>query len=162
MKELSKKIQKISLDNAKNLILLDTCFIIHNLSNHKHFELLKGKDVAITSFNLEELLYVERKLGHELKKLIRKFLKETNFKILELPIHPGRYKDEREFVKMVDKDLLKKVGDPSDAVLIAAAIKTDSIVLTKDKHHMFTVQLEEFLKKYNLKVYKDAKFLSDH
>jgi len=159
MKELMKA-TKIGLNDEKGLILLDTCFIIHNLAHHKNFERLKGQAVAITSFNIEELLHIEHKLDHSIRKLIRRFLKKMDFKILELPIHPGEFESERKFVNSIDSELLEKVGDPSDAVLIAAAIKTNSIVLTKDKHHLFTAELEEFLKKYNLKVYKDAKFLN--
>ncbi|MBL7101089.1 MAG: PIN domain-containing protein [Nanoarchaeota archaeon] len=158
MKELLKDIKKISLEDAKNLILLDTCFVIDILKHHKHLDEFKDKNIAITSFNLEELLYIEHKLGHETKKMIRNFLKHSKFCILEIPVHPGNREEEREFVKSTDENLLKKVHDPSDAVLVAAAIKTNSIVLTKDKHHIFTVELEEFLKKYHLKVYKTLTF----
>jgi hypothetical protein len=31
--------------------------------------------------------------------------------------------------------------------------------LTKDKHHLFTVQLENFVSKYGIKVYKEIKEL---
>lgn len=159
MKELIQNTKRINLESSKDLVLLDTCFIINLLENHKHLDKLKNKKIAITSFNIEELLHVERKLSHELKKMIREFLKHPNFSILELPVHPGSREDERKFVSSIDKNLLKAVHDPSDAVLIAAAIKTNSIILTKDKHHIFTVELEEFLKKYNLRVYKDLNFL---
>jgi len=160
MKELLQNIKKISLKDAKHLILLDTCFVINILEHHKHLDKLKVKNFGLTSFNVEELLHVEQKLKHEDKVMIRKFLKHTNFCIVEIPVHPGDYETERAFVNSVDEELLKKVSDPSDAVLIATAIKTKSIVLTKDKHHLFTAVLEEFLRKYDLKVYKDLNFLS--
>lgn len=159
MKELLQNIQKVKLKDAKNLILLDTCFVINILEHHKHLDRLKDERVGMTSFNIEELLHVEHSLKHEDKKMIRNLLKHPFFCIVELPVHPGNFKEEIEFVKSVDEELLKKIADPSDAVLIAAAIKTDSIVVTKDKHHLFTIVLEDFLKKYNLKVYNNLNFL---
>lgn len=147
------------MEDAKNLILLDTCFVINILEHHKHLDKLKNERVGMTSFNIEELLYVEHNLKHEDKKMIREFLKHPCFCIIEVPVHPGDFREEIRFVRSIDGELLKKVGDPSDAVLIAVAIKTNSIVLTKDKHHLFTIVLEEFLKKYGLKVYKDLNFL---
>ncbi|MDP2908708.1 MAG: PIN domain-containing protein [Nanoarchaeota archaeon] len=159
MKELLQNIKRIKLDDAKNLILFDTCFVISILEHHKHLDKLKDKNVGLTSFNVEELLHVEHKLSHEDKTLIRKFLKHPNFSILEIPVHPGNWKEEVDFVSSVDKGLLKEVHDPSDAVLIAAAIKTRSTVLTKDKHHLFTCVLESFLKKYSIAIYKDLNFI---
>jgi len=160
MRELLQKIKRINLKEAKNLVLFDTCFVINILEHHKHLDKLKDRNIGITSFNMEELLHVEHKLSHEDKKLIRAFLKHANFCVVEIPVHPGDYEGERAFVSSVDENLLKRVHDPSDAVLIAVAIKTRSIVLTKDKHHLFTVELKDFLEKYNLKVYKDLNFLS--
>ncbi len=155
MKELLQSIRRINLEDAKNLILLDTCFVINILEHHKHLDRLKDKKLGMTSFNVEELLHVEHKLKREDKKMIRDFLKHPSFCILNIPVHPGNVEEERAFVNSVDEELLKKVHDPSDAVLIAAAIKTRSTVLTKDKHHLFTVILEDFLQKYAIKVYKD-------
>lgn len=159
MKELLQNIKKIGWKDAKNLILLDTCFIINILEHHKHLDRLKDKNLGITSFNVEELLQVEHKLSHEDKKMIRKFLKHPGFCIIEIPVHPGNWEEEKNFVNSIDKTLLKKVHDPSDAVLIAVAIKTMApVILTKDKHHLFTVKLEDYLGKYNIKVYKDLNF----
>ena len=56
-----------------------------------------------------------------------------------------------------DKELLIHCKDPSDCVLLAAAIKTNSVVITKDKHHLFNAKLENFIKKYDIKVYKELK-----
>lgn len=159
MKELLQNIKKVNLENVKNLILLDTCFVINILEHHKSLDKLKNKNLGITSFNIEELLHIERKLNHEIKKMIRNLFKYSNFCMVEIPVHPGNWEEERRFVNSIDEEILKKVPDPSDAVLIAVAIKTKSIVLTKDKHHLFTIILEGFLKKYNLKVYKDLNFL---
>ena len=52
----------------------------------------------------------------------------------------------------VDKNILKIVSDPSDAVLVACGILTKSDIITRDKHHLFTVELENFLKRYNIRV----------
>lgn len=161
MKELLQNIKKIKLEEAKNLILLDTCFVINILEHHKHLDKLKDKSLGMTSFNVEELLHVEHRLKRGDKKVIRNFLKHPKFCIVDLPVHPGDKEGETNFVKSVDEDLLKEVHDPSDAVLIAVAIKTKSTVLTKDKHHLFTIVLEEFLKRYDIKVYKDLNFLSE-
>jgi len=155
MKELLQNIRRLSLVEARGLILLDTCFVINLLEHHKHLDKLKDKSLGMTSFNVEELLHVEHKLKSEDKRMIRNFLKHPKFCIVEIPVHPGNREEEVSFVKSVDEELLKEVRDPSDAVLIAAAIKTRSIVLTKDKHHLFTCALESFLEKYSLKVYKD-------
>lgn len=155
MKELLQNIKKIKLEEAKDLILLDTCFVINILEHHKHLDKLKDKSLGMTSFNVEELLHVEHRLKSGDKRIIRNFLKHPKFCIVDIPVHPGNKEEETSFVKSVDKDLLKEVHDPSDAVLIATAIKTRSIVLTKDKHHLFTCVLESFLEKYSLKVYKD-------
>lgn len=155
MKELLQNIKRIKLEDAKGLILLDTCFVINILEHHKHLDKLKDKSIGITSFNVEELLHVEHRLKSEDKRMIRSFLKHPKFCIIEIPVHPGNKEEEINFVKSIDENLLEKVRDPSDAVLIATAIKTKSIILTKDKHHLFTCILENFLKKYLLKVYKD-------
>lgn len=159
MKELLQNIKRIRLEEARDLILLDTCFIINILEHHKHLDKLKDKNLGMTSFNVEELLHVEHKLKSEDKRMIRNFLKHPKFCIVEVPVHPGNREEEIKFVKSVDEDLLKEVHDPSDAVLIAAAIRTRSIVLTKDKHHLFTVVLEDFLEKYSIQVHKDLNFL---
>jgi predicted nucleic acid-binding protein len=159
MKELLQKIKTISLEEARGLILLDTCFVINLLEHHKHLDKLKDKNLGMTSFNVEELLHVEHRLKSEDKRMIRNFLKHPKFCIIEVPVHPGNREEEVKFVKSVDENLLKEIHDPSDAVLIAAAIRTKSIVLTKDKHHLFTVVLEDFLEKYSIQVHKDLNFL---
>ena len=159
MKELLQKIKTINLEEARDLILLDTCFVINLLEHHKHLDKLKDKNLGMTSFNVEELLHVEHRLKSEDKRMIRNFLKHPKFCIIEVPVHPGNREEEVKFVKSVDENLLKEIHDPSDAVLIAAAIRTKSIVLTKDKHYLFTVVLEDFLEKYSIQVHKDLNFL---
>lgn len=152
MKELLKNIKKISYKKCKNLTLIDTCFLIYAI---EHNLKLNFKNLAFTSFNIDEVLFIEHKLDHEIRKGLRNFFKLGNFVIVDIPIHPGNKDSEKEFVDFIDKGLLQKISDPSDAVLIATAIVTKSNVLTKDKHHLFTTKLENFLNKYGIKVFKD-------
>ncbi|MBU4352554.1 MAG: PIN domain-containing protein [Nanoarchaeota archaeon] len=156
MKELLENLKRIDLDKAKGLILLDTCFIISMLDHNSHIPL----NSATTSFNIEELMHVEHRLNHELRKKLRNFLKHENLIIVDINVHPGDWVTEKSFVNSVDSELLMHIPDASDAVLLAAAVKTKSIVLTKDKHHLFTVELENFLNKYDLKVFKELKDLN--
>lgn len=156
MQELLKHVGHIPMGSARGLVLLDTCFIIDSLSHpDKTNQLLKIGKLALTSFNVEELMYVEHRLHHEIRKNMRLFLMHDYFKIVDIPVHPGNPDSEKDFVKSIDENLLLNVPDPSDAVLIAAAIATKSAILTKDKHHLFTTRLENFLNKYSIKVYKD-------
>ena len=102
---------------------------------------------------MEELIHVDHRL-HQ-KHDIRKFLKTVDdFKIVDIPIHPDNGYYEKNFVR---NDLLQKSKDISDAVLLETAIRTHSTILTKDKHHIFTVNLENFLNEYNIKVFKELK-----
>ncbi len=161
MKELLEGARHIPMEKARDLVLIDTCFLIHNSARHdKLKQLLKIKDLALTSFNIEEVLYVERRLSHEEKHALREFFKKADFVIIDVPVHPGDREGEKKFVDSIEAGLLAKVPDPSDAVLIAAAIATHSRVLTKDKHHIFTVTLENFLQKHGIRVFKDLHTLT--
>jgi len=153
MRELLKSKKHKSWREVQHLTLLDTCFIIHSVKHNKKITI---KNAAITSFNIEELLRVEHRLGH-LKKGLRNFIKNTSFVIVDVPVSPGQWMQEKDFVLSVNHDLLKEVSDASDAVLMAAAIQTQSDVLTKDKHHLFTTKLENFLNDYGIRVYKELK-----
>lgn len=156
MKELIPKLKKSDLAHARNLVLLDTCFMIA-MAEHddKMKELLKIRNIAATSFNIKELLHAEKRLHHDIKKRLRDFLKSGKLLVVEIGVNPGQWDKEKEFVNEVDGKLLKAIRDPSDAVLLAAAIKTMSTVLTKDKHHLFTITLENFIAQYGIQVYKD-------
>lgn len=156
MKELVDNLLTMNLAHARNLILLDTSFFVSCMEHHERMEmLLKVPFIAMTSFNAGELLHIERNLSHSTRKNIRDFLKEGKIVIVNIDVNPGDWKAERTFVELADPALLAHVHDPSDAVLIAAAIKTHSNVFTKDKHHLFTVELEEFVKQYDVKVFKE-------
>lgn len=160
MKEILATLKKTK---KNNLILLDTCFIIDIFSKNKEKELLalaQKKLVAITSFNLEELEYVLKKKvkEHHIKDHIRHFFKaKPPILVLEVPVHPGNPEEERKYVESVDPYLVEDVIDVSDAVLVAAAIKSHSIILTKDKHHLFTEILENYIHRWGLAIYKELK-----
>ena len=96
----------------------------------------------------------------DIKERVRKFFKDTDIMILDIPVHPGNHEAELVYVQEIDPYLAQDVPDASDAVLVAAAVRTKSIVVTKDKHHLFTVILENYLQRWGLKVVKklcDAK-----
>lgn len=153
MKELFEHLPRIPLAEASNLVLLDSCFIIWMLEGQHEKELLKH-DCAILSFTAEELAYVEQHKIHDKSKVrFRHLLKnEHNLRIVDVPAHPGDMISEKTFTRSIEPALLEKIDDPSDAVLIAAAIKTHSNVLTRDKHHLYTAKLENFLEQYGIKV----------
>ncbi|MFP4523932.1 MAG: PIN domain-containing protein [Candidatus Woesearchaeota archaeon] len=150
--------------DKKNLVLLDTCYLIDAFHNHKEHELeeaAKEHRLAITSFNAEELVHVHGKVQDKsVKERVRKFFKQHHdVKVLEVPVKPGDPEGEKRYVEAVDPYLARDVPDPSDAVLMAAAIETHSTVVTKDKHHLFTTVLENYLKRWGLSVVKGLKDL---
>ena len=156
MKELTDNLNHV--DNLEQgSILLDTCFFISCFKHAKNIHRLETmQNLCMTSFNIGELLHAEHHLNHELKTRIRKFFhKAENLKILNIDVKPGEWDEERSFVDNVDPELLKHVHDPSDAVLIAAAIRFKAKVMTKDKHHIYTSDLANFLNKYKIKIEKD-------
>ena len=150
MKELFDSLEHVGMD-VSGLKLLDTCFVFDLLSREK--KLPEGK-YGITSFNVEELLKVGHRL-HKLKHRLREFVKKGDFVVVNVDVHIGNFESEKEFVRSVDPELLRLIPDASDAVLLAVGVKTKSDVYTKDKHHLFTVSLENYLGKYGVKVYKE-------
>ena len=80
------------------------------------------------------------------------FHHKSNLFIIDIPVHPGNWEDEHRFVSSILPELDLVEHDPSDAVILAAAIKTHADILTRDKHDMFNVRLENFLNKYNINV----------
>ena len=157
MKELFDSLEKKGFEE-KNLVLLDTCFVFSLLDRNK--KLLPGYKYGLSSFTVEELL----KIGHRLKKFkveLRRFVKDYDFIVIETPVHIGDWESEKKFVNSVDPELLKHIADASDAVLLAVALKTNSVVLTKDKHHLFTVELVNYLRGSGVKVFKELKDLEE-
>lgn len=159
MKELLDALPKINLTQAKNLVFVDTCFLVHCMEKGFGKKLISIPNLALTSFNAEELVHIHHHLQHHINTSLRSFLKQGKFQFVDVPVHPGNRLEEISFVGDIDRQLLRYVHDPSDAVLIAAAIATKSDVLTRDKHHLFTVDLENFLDKYGISVYNDVKHL---
>ena len=168
MKELFEKLQKISIDDnsANNFILLDTCFFINTFEHQKeqHLkDLMSTNRIAMTSFNVNEFLLKEHVVDERVRENVRRFLKKNPaMTIIDVNINPGDRYGEKAFVNSIDSGLLQDVPDASDAVLIAAAIKTSSTVLTKDKHHLFTTKLENYLQKYDIKVFKEYHDLTEN
>ena len=109
----------------------------------------------MTTFNVEEFLFKEHVVDERVREYARKFLKTNPITLITIDVHPGNRESEKNFVNSIDAGLLSEIPDASDAVLMAVAIKTDSTILTKDKHHLFTVKLENYIHKYNLEVYKE-------
>ncbi len=161
MKELFEKLPKLDYqdENASDYVLIDTCFFIHIFENqHEHQlkELTEKYATAMTSFNVQEFLLKDHVVDERVREHARKFLKHNpNLTIIDVPVTPGHFEQEKFFVNSIDPELLKEIPDASDAVLMATAIKTKSTVLTKDKHHLFTTKLENYVKKYDLKIYKE-------
>jgi predicted nucleic acid-binding protein len=154
MRELFNSLPKNDYDSGTGLPLVDTCFFIYSFEKDREREINDFR-FAMTSFNVEELLHVMHRLHENVKKDIRKFLHHhrENLSVLALPIHPGNKQHEVDFVDSVDSELLHHCHDPSDAVLLAAAIKTKSDIYTRDKHHLYTGELENFLRKYGIQVF---------
>ncbi|MEM4711113.1 MAG: PIN domain-containing protein [Candidatus Woesearchaeota archaeon] len=158
MREIFDKQPHLEISSVKNYVLLDTCFFINTFENqkaHKLRELMNFKSVAITSFNVDEFLLIAHSVDERIRENVRRFLKRNNIYILNIDVKPGDRSKEVSFIRNADIGLLNEVSDPSDAVLVAAAILTQSTILTKDKHHLFTTKLENYLNKYKIAVHKE-------
>ena len=159
MRDIFNKLQKTELNQKDEIdFLIDTCFLVWVLEHNKEKSLKKfamNNKVAITSLNAEEFTYICRHLSDKIKVSARKFFcSNPNIFFLELPIHPGNQKAEHEFVRSILPELESKEHDPSDAVLLAAAIKTSANVITRDKHDIFNVHLENFVNKKGINIFK--------
>ncbi|MFH1770094.1 MAG: PIN domain-containing protein [archaeon] len=155
MIELFRSLPRITLDEKVDY-LIDTCFLIYTFENHKEKKLkklMKKKKFAITSFNVEEYLFIHNHVHNDINIAIRKFLKKNKIPILTVPVHPGNMKMERSFAKSTIPELNTNEHDPSDAVILAAAIHVGADVLTRDKHDMFNARMENFLHLYEVKVF---------
>lgn len=155
MRWLLKNCKKIDFNKVRNLVFVDTCFLIDMIESNKLHEMMQIPNIAMTSFNVEELIYIEHNLSHNVRKGLRHFLKDYRLLIVNVPVSPGNYVREKEFVNEIEPELLKIVQDNSDAVLVATALKTHSDVLTKDRHHIFTACIENFVKDYDIRIIKN-------
>jgi len=156
IKELLKKLPQITLKDKIDY-LIDTCFFIWIFENHKDkkFEqFLKKNKCAITSFNAEELIHVTHRIHDKLKESERRFFNhKANLYLLQIPVHPGDKEKEKQFVTSIIQGFNCIEHDPSDAVLLAVAIKINSDILTRDKHDLFNAHLSNCIKKYNVKIF---------
>jgi predicted nucleic acid-binding protein len=155
MKDLFENLPKLTLQDKVDY-LIDTCFFIWIFEHHKEKDFMKflqTNKCAVTSFNVEELIHVEHRLHDNIKVATRKFFhKVENLFVLEVPVHPGNPGQEHAFVKLILPAIDETEHDPSDAVMVAAAVKVGANVLTRDKHDIFNTRLENFLQDYDIKV----------
>lgn len=156
MHELFEALPHRTLREARGLVLLDTCFIV-SMAELRRLDEVHGARIATTSFNLQELDHIHHRLHGNVKHALRAWLKRGELVVVTVPAAPGDHEGERAFVRSIDEELLKEIPDASDAVLAAAAIATQSDVLTKDKHHLFTTVLEEHFTRQGLHVWKEWK-----
>jgi predicted nucleic acid-binding protein len=127
--------------------LLDTCFLIHAVESGRVKQLSEfcsSHKVAMSSFNLEELVHVAHRLKGTEDHHIREFLKSGKISRIDVPVHPGEREAEKAFVKSFDERILHLVPDPSDAVLFVLALKIGATILSRDRHHIFTALAENF------------------
>lgn len=158
MNEAIELLESIHPEDArdKKTVLLDTSFLIYELNRDVKAlkEFCAENNVLMADFNLIELSNVE-KHNHSIKRKAKKFFEERIIRKIVTSINPGEWEKERKYALETDPDLLRYVHDASDAVLVAAAIKSNSDILTRDKHHLFTAELENKLSEYNTKVFND-------
>lgn len=136
--------------------LLDTCMLFY-LFEHQHEKALRSfceeNKVGITSFNVEEVLHHTHHVNHTVRERLRKEIKSgLLLHVVVIPVHPGNADLEKNFISAYDPALLQIIPDPSDAVLFVQAAKIGADVLTRDKHHLFTTQLENYAHEAGIRV----------
>lgn len=136
--------------------LIDTCFLYYIFQHQKEKELIdfcKQHSVAITSFTVEELLYHMHDVKHIVRERLRHLIKESALlAVIDVDVHPGEIDQEIGFVVGVDEQLIHLIPDHSDAVVAAVAVRVGANILTRDKHHLFTTVLSDYLHEKNLTV----------
>ncbi len=158
MKELLKNLDMIPPEKAIGCTLIDTCAFIHVFEHHEKIidfkTSLKNDRYAMTSFNIEELMHVEHKLGKKVKESIRKFLKEKeDLEIVQIDVHPGDKESERLYVENINPELIHIMHeDMSDGVLFATALKIKGNIVTRDKHHLYNQIAERFANEHNIDI----------
>ncbi|MCB9359448.1 PIN domain-containing protein [Candidatus Woesearchaeota archaeon] len=152
MEEAINNITKVLPSQAEGITLIDTCAFVHHFEHPEKIARLKRPGIGITSFNLAELLYIEHKLPEKVKEGIKRFLKHEDLTVVDIPVFPGDKDGELSYVKDIDPEILNIVPDPSDAVLYATAVKMNSDIVTRDKHHIYTQLAEQFANKHGVEV----------
>ena len=135
--------------------LIDTCSIIYLFENNQE-KLLLRDDIAVCSFNMDELLNVSHRhtLNPHLKHRIRKFFDAFKVKVIDVPVKPGNRVEEMTYVASISNELLRLIPDPSDAVLAACALQNKANIITRDRHHLYTARLENLFNKEGIEVQK--------
>ena len=156
MKELFEKLPEIT--NPQ--ILIDTCFIywVYENQHEKQFhEFCNKHKVALTSFTIEELIYHAHHVNKHARSRLRKELKEKNLQLHKYsqPVHPGKPQEQKNYIQKHQPELLEIIPDNSDSILVIASIQTKANILTRDKHHLFTAQLNNYLQEKNIQVYNN-------
>ena len=157
MKELFNKLPRLSGQHID--FLVDTCFLFfifqHSLvSDFKNF--CSNNVVAITSFNAEEFTFHSHDVSSDIRVHFRSFVKsKPKLLFVPSPVSPGDRIGEKNYVNNFDSVLLSLIPDPSDAVLVVDAIKLHADILTRDKHHLFTSVLNNYLQENSVNVYNN-------
>ena len=135
---------------------IDTCFLYYLFEHQKDKEFrifCEQNIVALTSFNIEEVLFHSHDVSHVFREHFRRFVKgDGRIFRYDVEVSPGDVDGEKKFIGDFDSNLLEIIPDPSDAVLLVAALKTHTNVLTRDKHHLFTTRLENYVSDFKLSV----------
>lgn len=157
MKELFNKLPRLSGQHID--FLVDTCFLFfifqHGLvKEFKNFCSLHT--VAITSFNAEEFAFHSHDVSSDIRVHFRSFVKsKPKFLYVPSPVSPGDRDGEKNYILAFDPLLLILIPDPSDAVLVVEAIKLHANIFTRDKHHLFTTVLNNYLDEKGIEVYNN-------
>lgn len=161
----SGSIRVFDINGVKSLVLVDSSFLFYMFERpdklKEFFYVMKKHPYrfGLTSFNLEEIFFVyeKKKVSPEIRREFRSFFKlGPMIAVVDVPVSPGSADPEKKFVEFFDPEILKLCRDISDAVLVGTAIHTLSDILTKDKHHIFTTVLENYVESsYDVEIYKD-------
>jgi predicted nucleic acid-binding protein len=157
MKELFEHLTQTTVPQ----ILLDTCFV-YWVFEHQHekqlIDLSQNFVVALTTFTIEELLYHSHHVNEHVRSRLRKELKNKKLNLYKYnqPVHPGNPQQEKEYIQLNQPELLELIPDNSDSILVIAGIQTKANILTRDKHHLFTAQLNNFLLEKEIQVYTNV------
>lgn len=152
MKELFEELPRTD----KPEYIVDTCFlywIIEHQHVKKFITFCETNIVAITSFTIEEVLYHAHDVDEHVRSQLRKELKkDLRLFRYDIGVSPGSFENEHAFVNEHVPELIPLIADPSDAVIAVVAYETGANLLTRDKHHLFTTQLNNFFEKKGIKV----------
>lgn len=152
MKELFDRLPRWDLQAD---YVLDTCFLFYVFDKqleHKLVKFCQDSIVAITSFTVQELIHHKKDASKLFKERFRHIVSDLRLYVIQMDVHPGEVVSEREFVNDFDPAILHLVRDPSDAVSLVVALQHGANIITRDKHHLFTTALENYLNEKGLRV----------